>query len=174
MTKVANLNDLVRQVSEATGAIQAEINELDTKLRRLHGERANLTDSPVSLDEVIGYLGQYLDRKAEFYIDDMRKAIKTAPLSFGQLEQGRIENFPIQSGDPYILEHTEAALIYIHRDAILAGYRKILAEVGTFPEAVLTLDERRKEIARIDGEMDSLKARRGELVAALDQVGSKR
>lgn len=174
MTKVANLADLVRQVGEATGAIQGEINEIDTRLRMLHTERSNLTDSLVSLDDVVDYLTQYLDQKANFYVENMRKAIKTAPLSFGQLEQGRIENFPIQSGDPYIQDHTEAALIYIHRDSILAGYRKVLAEVGDFPESAMPPAERRQEIDRIDGEMDALKVRRAELVAALDKVGSKR
>lgn len=174
MTNLSNLNDLVRQVSEATNAIQNEINEVDAKLRLLHGERAHLTDSPVTLDDVVDYLAHDLDKKAAFYVSNMRKAIKTAPFSFGQLENGRIENFPIQSGDPYIREHTEAALIYIHRDAILAGYRKILAEVGTFPDTALTPTERRKEIARIDGESAALKERRAALVGALDQVGSKR
>jgi DNA anti-recombination protein RmuC len=174
MTKVVNLVDLMRQVGEATGAIQAEIKEIDTKLRSLYDKHSELVDSPVSLDEVLGYLDEYLGMKADTYVSAIRKAIKTAPLSFGQLEQGRIENFPIQSGDPYVLEHTEAALIYIHRDAILAGYRKVLEEVGTFSESALTLAERRKEISRIDGEMAELKKCRAELVTALDQVGSKR
>lgn len=167
---IGSLQDLARQVREATGAVRSDIATIDTRLHELHGERALLTDSMVSLDDLMQYVEKKLDADAESYLHQMQMAVEKVPFSFGQLERGFINNFPLESGDIYRRELSAGAISYVLRDSILSGFRRVLEATVKFPERNIPVAKRRKEIARIDGEIEMLKNRRQELVETLDEV----
>lgn len=164
MTKVVNLREPVRQLAGVTDSDKSEIMSIDARIHALYRERDALINTPVSLDDLMGYIKKELDRRADRYTHRLAEALTMAPPSFWQLEHGEAEGLLMQSVDFCMADHAEAGIVYVHRDAILSTYRKVLSEVGTWPAGSVPVDTRRQEVARIELEINALREERQALM----------
>lgn len=179
-----DLKGLVVKLRNAAEAIKAEIGEIDERIKVVQAERETLTNASVSKADFMTYVQADIARRGELYVHRIKgfatvKGRGTAKLdpSFAHLERvfagGRLQNFPFMNGEDAIdgFNPTADAYYWYFGGIIAERFSIALDMVFDWPEAGIPVDERRKRIEEIDGELESLVEKRDSLVLDLTSIG---
>lgn len=179
-----DLKGLVVKLRNAAEAIKGEIGEIDARIVAAQVEREALTNAPVSKDDFMTYVRADIARRGELYVHRIKgfaagKGRGNAKLdpSFAHLERvfqgNRQQNFPFMDGEDAFdgFNLSADAYYWYFGDLIAERFAVALDMVFDWPEAKISVDERRKRIEEIDAELESLVEKRDSLVADLTSIG---
>lgn len=175
---------LYAKLKTAAEGIKGEITAIDNRVAALQAEREVLTDAPVSKDDFMTYVREDIARRGQMYVHRIkgfagRKARGNAKLdpSFSHLEQAfqsnRLQAFPFMNGEDAFdgFNPTADAFYWYFGELIAERFSVALDLAHDWPVGGVPVAERRKQIAAIDEELDSLTEKRDSLAAELINAG---
>jgi len=175
---------LFAKLKTAAVGIKAEIAEIDNRVSVLQAEREVLTDASVSKEDFMTYVREDIARRGQLYVHRIKGFAKgnargNAKLnpSFSHLEHAfqnnRLQGFPFMNGEDAFdgFNPSADAFYWYFGDLIAERFCAALDLVHDWPTSSIPVEERRKQIAAIDDELDSLIEKRDSLAAELINAG---
>lgn len=177
--KNIEVKGLLSQLRTAAGAIKAQIQEADSQITALTEQRRALTDTPVSKSDFMGYVRADIDNRSVAYQHRIKQWARRYkfPFSFTQLERtytlGTLQHFAYLDGEmPHDGGEISAAALYWHfGDLIAERYSDALDNLQWPDDDVVSVADRRIQIAEIDAKLQEINAKRDELANDLIQSG---
>lgn len=168
------LNSLLSQVKAAADTLKGGIAELDEQINAAHQRRAILTGETVTKADFLAYVEADIKAMGNMFAKKIQRHMAGKKTDFGSLETahqaGRGMNIPYLTLDrslPTVM--TEEAVYLYFGDQILSGFAKAID--GMEWDDTMPADARRKELAKLDGKISSLKKERDELAQELINAG---
>ena len=166
----AEVKGLLSQLRTAAGAIKAQIHEADSQITALNEQRRTLTDIPVSKSDFMEYVRADIQRRAVSYQYQMAKWARNNkfPFSFAQLERAHIlENlqpFPYLDGEtPHNEGEIAPGALYWHFGELIAERFSDALDKFDWAADLVSVADRRRQIAEIDAKLQEIHAKRDEL-----------
>jgi hypothetical protein len=167
--KNIEVKGLLSQLRTAAGAIKAQIHEADSQIAALNEQRRALTDAPVSKSDFMAYVRADIERRAVSYRSRMKLWERNYkfPFSFTQLERTHtredLQPFPYLDGEtPHNGGELDAGALYWHFGDLLAERFSNALDSLQWPADVVSVADRRLQIAEIDAKLKELNAKREE------------
>lgn len=177
--KNIEVKGLLSQLRTAAGAIKAQIQEADSQIAALNEQRRALTDTPVSKSDFMGYVRADIESRSVSYQNRLKAWARKSkfPFSFTQLERnyalGTLQPFPYLDGEtPHPFGEIEPAALYWHLGDLLAErFADALDNLQWPDDDVVSVADRRLQIAAIDAKIQEINAKRDEWANDLIQSG---
>ncbi len=175
--KNTEVKGLLSQLRAAAAAIKTQIQEADGQIAVLNEQRRALTESTVSKSDFMEYVRADIARRAAPYQHNIGKWANfyKFPLSFSQLERSDSQAallFPYLDGEtPHAGAEFSSSALYWHFGELIAERFSVALDKLPWPNNVVTVADRRLQIAAIDAKLQELNAKRDELANDLISSG---
>ena len=175
--KNPEVKGLLAQLRTAADAIKAQIQEADSQIAALTEQRRVLTNASVSKDDFMGYVRADIQRRAVSYQYRLKRFAEknNFPFGFAQLERVHVaeslQPFPYLDGEvPHNGAELDTGAFYWHFGDLIAERFGVALDNFDWPDDVVSVEDRRLQIAEIDKKLQEIQAKRDEL--ANDLIGS--
>lgn len=171
------LGDAFKTMMTAASKLRSRIHVIDTKMAELNTQRSDLLTKKVSQSDYIAYIETDIKRRAAQYEINMLRKIERADVTkfayldrFVQNANGALD-LPYLTGEVYPFgEVSEAAICYLFGDVIVRRMNDVLNKMDWLDNDIPVL-ERKRIIAKIDQDAQTLNDERNELSGLLNQAG---
>lgn len=167
---------LISELRNAAGIIKNQIHAIDQRIEALFIEKEQLEEVPLTKEDFMFYVRQEIKRRAENYKRRLKyHSHKTGfPFNF---------SYPILENNPHLAlpflgtenihvrnSFEESAIYWMFGDLIEQRFAEAIDQFN-WPEASVSIDERRQRIAEIDAELAQLEEERDNLASDLMDTG---
>lgn len=174
------LRKSVAEVGDAMASIKSEI-------QKLKAERDTLENAPLSQAELVHMVGDFIDKQGRLFPKHLAESLarfKFRPagklraqlcansICFRNPTQSlRLLNAAPAGVGPDVNETLSVCMFFIFGDQLKAGMAKAINEA--WPETTtLTIEERERKIKKLTDDIEALEARRDELKAIANEIGT--
>lgn len=176
---MSELNNVATQLKSLAKSLLGEVADIDKKIELLHNKRHAITSGHVSKEDYLFYVRAHLKiRSDQFKGQLIRDIEKKTSRNFGTLER-QYENKDTFVGMTFLTSYpspfdiSENAIYFYFGELIIERIKDAL-DVMDWPDGIMPIDARRKELITIEASVAELIKKRDEIVKSLDDVGISR